>query len=190
MKANDAAAMARDKAMISMMFFAALRESEVVNIRSNEAWVEQIATEEKKQSEEVLFVFISKSKTDQSGIGDTVVIDGKSGDATCPITAFKAFSTQRDQQCEYLFYNTRTRKKLSNTTPNFVIKNTLKRAGIDEEGFTSHGARRGLATEAFKKQVDIILLKRHGRWKSDAVYRYIDTDSIESRLSVTRAVHA
>ena len=35
--------------------------------------------------------------------------------------------------------------------------------------------------------VDIVLVKRHGRWRSDAVYAYVE-DSIERKLSVSLGV--
>ena len=180
--------MARDKALISLMFFAALRESEAVGLRANEVWTDWVTEEDTKQQKEVLFVFVNRSKTDQAGVGDTVVIEGKEGGPICPIAAFKTYMQHRSLTSEYLFFNVKSGKKLSNTTPNHTLKRLLSKAEINPDGFTSHGARRGLATEAFKKQVDVLLLKRHGRWKSDAVYRYIATDTIESRLLLSRTI--
>ena len=62
----------------------------------------------------------------------------------------------------------------------------LVRIGVDPTGYGSHSMRRGGATAA-AKFVRTHVLKRHGRWKSDAVYLYVDDDA-ETVLSVTDAI--
>ena len=71
--------------------------------------------------------------------------------------------------------------------PNKIVKAALKRIGVDPERYGSHSARRGGATAAAAQGIAMHLLKRHGRWKSDAVYAYI-SDSLISRLSVALAI--
>jgi len=51
----------------------------------------------------------------------------------------------------------------------------------------SHSLRRGGATAAAARAIRVHILKRHGRWASDAVYLYIQ-DPGESRVAVSRAI--
>ena len=73
---------------------------------------------------------------------------------------------------------------LSDNTPCHIVKNRLTEIGIDSSDYGSHSCRRGGATAAVAANVDIHLVKRHGNWKSDAVYLYV-VDSVKARLSVS-----
>ena len=66
---------------------------------------------------------------------------------------------------------------------------TSAEIGIDSSDYGSHSCRRGGATAAVAANVDIHLVKRHGNWKSDAVYLYV-VDSVKARLSVSGAILA
>jgi len=48
-------------------------------------------------------------------------------------------------------------------------QNTLKKFGINEEGYTFHSFRRSGATTLADSDLDITNLKRVGRWKSTSV---------------------
>jgi hypothetical protein len=54
-------------------------------------------------------------------------------------------------------------------------------------GYGSHSLRRGGATAAAKAKVQMHVIKRHGRWASDAVYLYI-VDGVEEQLGLSAAV--
>jgi hypothetical protein len=53
--------------------------------------------------------------------------------------------------------------------------------------YGSHSLRKGGATAAAATRVRMHLLKRHGRWRSDAVFIYI-VDPLVARLEVSRAI--
>ena len=78
---------------------------------------------------------------------------------------------------------------LSSNTPCHIVKACLAELGIDSSGYGSHSCRRGGATVAVAANVDLHLVKRHGNWKSDAVYLYI-VDSAEAQMSVSEAILA
>jgi len=63
------------------------------------------------------------------------------------------------------------------------VKRWLKRIGVNPKEYGSHSLRRG-GTTAAAKNVPTHLLKRHGRWRSDAVFLYIE-DDLAQQLSVT-----
>ena len=60
----------------------------------------------------------------------------------------------------------------------------MKSIGENPKLFGSHSCRRGGATAAVATGVDIVLVKHHGRWRSDVVYAYVE-DSVVRKLSVS-----
>ena len=74
---------------------------------------------------------------------------------------------------------------LHSTTLNAILKKLLARhlPNIDASLYGFHSLRKGGCSEAARKGVELLLLKRHGNWKSDAVFFYIKS-SLEERLSV------
>ena len=48
---------------------------------------------------------------------------------------------------------------------------------MDPSAYGGHSARAGGATAAAVAEVDLRLIKRQGRWKSDAVFIYIHDDT-------------
>ena len=80
--------------------------------------------------------------------------------------------------------------RLANSTPNGILKDWLKAMGLSEKEdirYGSHSLRKGGATAASAARVRMHLLKRHGRWKSDAVFIYV-VDPLMARLEVSRAI--
>ena len=98
---------------------------------------------------------------------------------------------QQDEKGKFFFLFHKIPKgsveKLGTTTPCAIVKNLLGMIGVDPKGYGSHSMRRGAATAASEAHVKMHVIKRHGRWKSDAVYMYID-DSITQQLSVSQAI--
>ena len=54
-----------------------------------------------------------------------------------------------------------------------VLKNAIVCLGIDASLYDFHSLRAGRTTELIKLGFSIEQVKRMGRWKSNAVYRYI-----------------
>ena len=140
-----------------------------------------------------IFIFsVEKSKVDQDCHGETIVLAGCPTSQLCPVAWFEIYNKERPDG-EFLFHNiSKPGQKLSAKRTNTLLKEWLKRAGVpkDERAlFGSHSLRRGGATAAAAKKIRMHVLKRHGRWKSDAVYTYLYImDSTEERLSVSHAV--
>ena len=66
----------------------------------------------------------------------------------------------------------------------------LKVLGVPDrelDKYGSHSLRKGGATAAAAAKVRTHVIKRHGRWLSDAVYIYI-VDPVGERLEVSKAV--
>ena len=122
--------------------------------------------------------------------GDTVVLAACPGSPMCPVLWYKLYAKVARSQ-DFFFHSTFVKAaRLSNKTPNSLLKKWLKLMGLGEAQtalYGSHSLRKGGATAASAARVRMHLLKRHGRWKSDAVFIYI-VDPLMARLEVSRAV--
>jgi site-specific recombinase XerD len=174
----------RDICMVVLMTCAMLRESEAVQLGSQDVW------EEKEKGRTVVYVFVQRSKTDQTGEGCTICLDEAKTGSMCPVKWFRKFSAIRNKKAKFFFHavgkKSNLDQPLADQTPNFVIKTLLKKIGVDPTGFGSHSCRKGGCTMAIEKGADKDLVARHGRWASPAMMLYVK-DSVDRRLSVTKS---
>ena len=156
----------RDGCILVFCFFGLLRESEAMQLLSEDVKLVQIGTTQ------VVGILVRSSKTDQEGEGATVRLAGDGTSIGCPVTWFKALKDVR-QPSEAFFFHKLEGRPLAITTPYHVVKRVLKELGVDSSGFGSHSLRKGGATAAVQGGISVTGLKPHGRWKSDAVFTYI-----------------
>jgi hypothetical protein len=140
---------------------------------------------------ESLVLVLRQSKTDKYSENATVVLAACPGHKLCPVMWVKRYLKGRSPGATF-FTGTGGGKPmgcaLANTKPNFIIKDWLKKIGVtDTRMYGSHSLRRGGCTSAMLAKVNLHTVKRHGRWKSDAVYLYM-VDDMEAKLNLTRAV--
>jgi site-specific recombinase XerD len=175
----------RNVFMVILMFSAMMRSDEVVSLRPGDVWLDTY------EGEEVLYVFIEKSKTDQARNGHTVLLGQAKNGALCPIFWFKMFQIWATKTASALFHQADPKKGgLAAPSAGKILKGLLKLAGIDEVDvnlLTSHSCRIGGATAAAAAGVNLRLIMRHGNWKSFAVFLYI-RDCMQDRLSVSKAI--
>jgi len=140
----------------------------------------------------VLVVLISSSKTKPQAQkkqrawreGDSVIIGPDKDERLCPIAWYKRYSAMREKdlgspspQAPFFYSTASARQPLDSSRFNEIVKRWLGFINVDPTLYGGHSARVGGATAAAKALVDVRLIKRHGRWKSDAVYIYIRDDS-------------
>ena len=144
------------------------------------------------EGQEVL-IRVQTSKTDQLRIDDTVFVAEGPDKITCPIEWFKAYKGYRTEGAPTFFHAARSKGPpsevgaISGPTTNTALKKRVAALGVNPSGYGSHSCRRDGASAAVNAGVDIVLVKRHGRWKSDAVYSYVDI-SVKRRLMVSIGV--
>ena len=180
--------MVRDILMFILMFGGFMRQSEVAALKKGDVWL----GEEEGSGGPCVYIFIEKSKTDQERIGETIVLQaGSVGSKLCPVTWFKVYDVMKRKDTTNFFYSVLNRnKKLSAGRPNNLLKDFLKEMGMEgkeRESYGSHSLRKGGATRAAAAKIRTHVIKRHGRWLSDAVYIYI-VDPVGARLEVSKAV--
>jgi site-specific recombinase XerD len=172
----------RNTFMMLVMFMGCLRESEAASLGFKDVWVELV------EGKEVLFIFVEKSKVDQFRHGHTIVLEANPGSKLCPVRWFKLHLKVRRSPTHVFHAVHKSADRLTSARPNGIIKSCLLEIGVDPDGYGSHSLRRGGATAAVAAGVEVRVLKRHGNWKSDAVYLYI-VDSMSQKLTVSRSLY-
>ena len=155
-------------------------------LREEDVWLESVTTKEGKETE-VLFIFVEKSKTDQERRGHTVVVGPAEDKSICPVTWYKRWLKKRRPESEFLFHQAASAQGLSTSTPCGRVKLLVEAIGLDSDLFGSHSGRSGGATAAAAAGVELRLIKKHGNWRSDAVFAYI-RDSVADLLAVSNAI--
>ena len=181
----------RDVFMILLLMSAYLRESELVALELNEVWVEELEVEGKPR--QVLHVFVRKAKNDQERRGHQRLVGGHEGNLTlCPVTWFRRWmvcrnglSGKNEFKCDAgSLVCKEDGSALATGTPCGIVQRWVDKIGMNGREYGSHSGRSGGATEANKYGVNDLLIKRHGNWKSDAVYDYI-RESVPQQLQTT-----
>jgi len=132
----------RDKALILVGFFGALRRSELVGLNIED--IEFVP--------EGAILTLRKSKTDQEGRGREVAIGYAKRPDLCPVRALQAYMATLGRNTGPLFVSLRksqyTQSRLSTDAVARIIKDYADRLGLDPRLFGGHSLRAGFATTA------------------------------------------
>lgn len=134
-----------------------------------------------------VLVYIKWTKTFQeAGEQITIPLPEIPNSKLCP----KAILLKYMQSFERRRITERTPLLLSTGTPRgqviglptlrSLFRQALSATQLSPEGYTLHSLRRGGATESYRAGVPLDHVKQHGTWRSDAVLRYISTQTIAS----------
>ena len=123
--------------------------------------------------QQVMRVFLRRSKTDQYGRGTEVFL-GATGDEICPVEAVRTNVARRGTS-PGAFFQLQSGAPL--TKAKFVesVRSALTRAGIPQTGYSRHSFRIGAATVAAQAGLPDSTIQALGRWSSPAFLRYIRT---------------
>ena len=165
------------------MYFGLLRISEVTGTQhSVKAADIQVGTNKRK-----FRLILRTSKTHWKNMKPQLIVisathndhmDGNQPTATslpCPYKLLDEYSTcRRDyiDENEPFFIN-RDGSPVSPEQLVRCLKLMIKKAGFDQTLYGSHSIRIGRTCDLFKLGLSIDLIKKLGRWKSNAVYRYL-----------------
>lgn len=178
----------RDICMITLGFAGLLRYDELCHIRNENVTV----------FEDHFVIHIEKSKNDQFRSGNDVHI-AKTGTVACPHKWLKKFLslsqrillTSDDYLFKAVYYHKGAYKfinkvkPLSYTRAKECIISRIREVAPAHMNLGLHSLRAGGATAAAAAGISEVSLKRHGRWRSDAVHSYIEP-SMQSRLCVSK----
>jgi len=175
----------RDKALILVGFFGALRRSELVGLN----------VEDVEFVPEGAILTIRKSKTDQEGRGREVPIGYAKRADLCPVRALQAYINALGRTQGPLFVSMRksqyTQSRLSTDAVARIVKDYADRLGLDPRRFGGHSLRAGFVTTAAligATEDEIAFQTGH---KSMTVLRgYIRRASLFERNAMTRIANS
>jgi len=128
-------------------------------------------------------VWLSRSKANQKGDGELVIINDYMG--VSAVKLMRRWYTQLDlwNHPERILFPGRVgktgwhdSKTISQSWVRQQIKGLARGAGLDESKYSGHSLRAGGATDLFVARVPYFLIKKMGRWKSDAAMLYYRCD--------------
>jgi site-specific recombinase XerD len=167
---EDTLANARNRCLLTLGYFGALRGSELLNIQVTHL----------QFSEQGITLQIPKSKTDQAGEGLSCAIP-KLGNAMCPFFHTQYWLERAGLSNGVLFTNINRwdqigTKSMTISGLNKLIKNIARRCEWrNPEKYSSHSLRRGLATSASGAGASFKSIMRQGRWRHEGtVLQYIE----------------
>lgn len=162
----------RNRAVILLGFFGALRRSEIVNLK----W-EHVSFEK-----EGIELILLETKTDQVREGQKCIIPF-GNDSRCPVRALLAWRKESKLWEGYIFrpFNKKgelieRNRAMSARHINILVQNIVRDSGmLDSELYSAHSLRRGFATESARLGASMASIQKHGRWKSTkTVLEYIE----------------
>lgn len=183
-----AARAGRDRAWMLLGFGAFLRKSELAALKRSDIAV---------GADGVVSVRMRQSKTDQLKRGVTVLVNGKIAEVSV-VAAVEDLLGHHDRAGlgseDAIFRSTE-----GPTAGRAAAKDALVRAfkrrvmaaskrfslGLKAEDYAGHSLRRGGVQLAHSLGVPREMLKRHGRWRSDAIDAYLDKTTYEDKVRVT-----
>lgn len=154
----------RNRALLCLGFFGALRRSELVGLD-----VPDLA-----ESVEGLDVRLRQSKTDQEGEHDPVPVPYKSDEPVCPVRAWQAWRSAAGLVAGAVFRSVDQHGhllggRLPDNRVSAIVKDAAMALGEDPERYSAHSLRAGFITSAAKKRVPGWAIMRHTRHQTSRV---------------------
>ncbi|XP_069092659.1 integrase/recombinase xerD homolog [Pleurodeles waltl] len=147
---------------MSWLFFGAFRVSELLGLPGHSG----ILWSEVQPGEEGVVVVIRKSKTDQKGVGATVLLRRYPARSICPGLLERRLRMEKGPLDGPVFCHAEGFRVTASQLLG-VLRRGLSRLGLDASRFGTHSFRIGVATEAGNKGWGREELKALGRWRSD-----------------------
>ncbi|HIB64186.1 MAG TPA: site-specific integrase [Phycisphaerales bacterium] len=168
----------RDKALLLVGFYGALRGAELLNLRIEDCLFDKDGA----------LLRLTRSKTDQAAKGRWIAIP-RLGIAMCPTTALKAWIVRSGYDAGPLFRPLKglvcsENEALSVRSLSRMIQQRVKRAGFNPKGYSSHSLRAGFVTSQVNAGVDTSVIARQTGHSSLEVLRRYDRP-LAARLSTT-----
>jgi integrase len=154
----------RDRAILLAGFFGGLRRSELVGLDLSDLSFSDLGA----------CLAIQRSKTDQTGMGRTVLLPRRP-DALCPVSALLAWEAVRGEQPGKLFFRMDQAciMTLHPGTVSEIVRSRAFAAGLKATSISSHSLRAGLVTSAMTAGRDGALIARqtgHRSQQSLSIY--------------------
>ena len=95
----------------------------------------------------------------------------------CPYNLLRNYAASRggyvnDRESFFIF---RDRTPVKSENVNKCLRTIIRETGINPEFYSSHSIRSGRTTDLYELGLSVESIKKMGRWRSNAVYRYLQT---------------
>lgn len=173
----------RDRALLTVGYFGAFRRSELASLT-----VGDVDPRNGKLS-----ITIQRSKTDQEGAGLYKSIPELQDKAICPVTAYRAWLDAAGIQSGVVFrsidrWGHAHEGQMDGREVARILKESCKRAGIDERRFAGHSLRRGFVTAATNGgAADHDIMEQTGHKSSATLRRYKQMAGLGAQRAVFAA---
>lgn len=167
---GDTLQQARDKAILLVGFYGAMRRSEIANLDVNDIQFTRLG----------MLLTLRKSKTDQYDQGQLIAIPIVQDKNICAVHALKEWLRLSGITSGPVFRgftrsHTIRKTRISDKTIALIVKHYVALMGMDPREYGAHSLRHGFATTAAQHHVEEREIMRQTRHRSQAVVRrYID----------------
>ena len=161
------------RAAFLLAYYGLLRVSEIVFTNKVQADRPLLASDiQTEGGSKALLVSIRVSKTNQSGPPTILRIPVGKNHNLCCVSAIQRYLSLRPIGPPYLFVHSNG-KPLTRSQFCGVLAKTIRSLGLPSQLYPSHSFRIGRATTLAAQCISNETIKKLGRWKSNAVERYI-----------------
>lgn len=122
-------------------------------------------------------IILRHSKTMHNTHPITISLSKVSPPQVCPVTTLQLYLSAHKHRNGPLF-QFHSGSPVSYHFVSTNLQNTVKFIGLNSQWYKGHSFRIGAATEAAKRGLSQIEIQKLGRWKSDAVQKYIRINSL------------
>ncbi len=157
----------RDRAILLIVFAGGLRRSEAVDLNINDL----------EWRRDGIAVHLRKSKTDQAGAGELVLVEYGKRESTCPVRALKAWLAGAKVESGAIFRLVTGATALPDAVSDQLVWRLIKRygarAGLDVTMLGAHSLRAGHVTQALENGAELAKVKeqlRHRRLETTLGY--------------------
>ena len=167
---GDTLQQTRDKAILLVGFYGAMRRSEIANLDIDDIQVTRLG----------MLLTLRKSKTDQYDQGQLIAIPIVQDKNICAVHALKEWIRLSGITSGPVFRgftrsHTIRKTRISDKTIALIVKHYVALMGMDPREYGAHSLRHGFATTAAQHHVEEREIMRQTRHRSQAVVRrYID----------------
>ena len=164
------------KTVFLTMFYGLMRVGEAVKGSKHTARAVNVHVAKNKRS--VLFILYSSKTHSQKDRPQKIQIDNrwrKTGTVFNPVQEIIEYSQTRpgyryEEEPYFVFHNGQPVRDIHVRA---ILKRFLRKLGLNDELYGTHSLRIGRATDLFKQGLSVEKIKHMGRWRSNAVYKYL-----------------
>ena len=157
---------------ITLAYHFFMRVSEILSLRPIDVVIDR--------AQAVMSIHFWKTKTDQFATGTTSFLELHDDDISCPVHYADVLAYLDPNQPIF---------SITDQALNSRLRSRLALIGVENvHEYSFHSFRRGGAYHASERGVQDCVIKKHGRWLSDAYMRYVRVDAIRAGREIAAAL--